>query len=105
MKKLKVDVTQEYFCNFYMGDSIEKNVAQYISVAVDNVRDAFLKGKTRPLSWRREQLDGIERFIKENEEDILDALYKDLGKPRIEAVCSEVIFRGVIKSFWGISLP
>lgn len=57
---------------------------------VDAVRAAFATGRTRPLDWRLEQLDGLKRFLRDNAESILAALQGDLGKPAFEAYASDV---------------
>ncbi|MBT8469935.1 MAG: aldehyde dehydrogenase family protein [Deltaproteobacteria bacterium] len=52
----------------------------------------FKTGSTRPLSWRFSQLDALEHFLIEREEDILAALHADLRKPAMEAFSSEIGF-------------
>ena len=58
---------------------------------VESLRQAFNSGRTRPLEWRREQLKGILRMLGERQSDLLDALRQDLGKPRLDALASEVL--------------
>ena len=50
----------------------------------------FDSGRTRPLRWRLAQLDGLTAFLRDNERDILDALFTDLGKPEFEGFASDV---------------
>jgi len=59
---------------------------------VERLRDRFDGGTTRPKSWRIQQLEGIERFCTEKQQDILDALHADLGKPELEAYGAELTF-------------
>lgn len=59
--------------------------------SVQSLREAFQSGRTRSLDWRLEQLDGILRFLKERQAEILEALRIDLGKPRFDALVSEVV--------------
>ena len=59
---------------------------------VASLRSAFASGRTRPLAWRRAQLDGLSRFLGEREGEIMDALAADLGKPRLEAYTAEIAF-------------
>ena len=47
---------------------------------VAELRAAFLRGLSRPLAWRREQLGGLEALIQENSAELYGALQKDLGK-------------------------
>jgi aldehyde dehydrogenase (NAD+) len=52
---------------------------------VARVRAAYRTGRTRPLEWRAEQLRGIERLVVDHEEELLEAMATDFGKPRLEA--------------------
>ena len=45
-------------------------------------------GLTRPLAWRREQLQRLSALVEEHESEVLDALAADLGKPPTEAFLS-----------------
>ncbi|WP_051019764.1 aldehyde dehydrogenase family protein [Mycobacterium paraintracellulare] len=54
------------------------------------MRRAFESGRTRPLEWRRLQLEGIERMCMEREADIAAALAKDLGRSAVEAWLGDV---------------
>jgi len=36
--------------------------------------------KTRPYTWRLEQLNALKRMIEENKEEIVNAVCLDLGK-------------------------
>ncbi len=65
---------------------------------VRRLREAFRSGRTRPLAWRRAQLEGLGRFLTTEEEPILAALQRDLGKPRYEAVTGELgVLRGELR--------
>lgn len=57
---------------------------------VDRLGSAFRSGITIPEQFRQTQLTKLMSMIKDNEERILDALHKDLAKPKFEAVMSEV---------------
>ncbi len=56
------------------------------------LRATFATGRTRDLSWRKEQLRALRRMLAECEEDLLGALRIDLGKPAIEAFLTELAF-------------
>ncbi|NBO54171.1 MAG: aldehyde dehydrogenase family protein, partial [Actinobacteria bacterium] len=45
-----------------------------IPAIVQRARDAFDSGRTRPLSWRRAQLDGMRKLLEDNSEQLLAAL-------------------------------
>ena len=49
------------------------------------LRSAFDAGRTRPLEWRRAQLEGILRLLDERGDELMKALQADLGKPEVEA--------------------
>ncbi|CAL8141231.1 unnamed protein product [Orchesella dallaii] len=57
---------------------------------VSSVRKAYNSGKTRPISFRVQQLKNMETMIRENSNEILDALAKDLRKPKLEATLYEL---------------
>jgi aldehyde dehydrogenase (NAD+) len=63
-----------------------------IREAVLGARSAFDRGVTRSLEWRLAQLDGLARFVKEREDDILAALASDVGKPKLEGYSTEVAY-------------
>jgi aldehyde dehydrogenase (NAD+) len=54
------------------------------------LRQGFDRGLTRPLSWRRDQLQAMRRMLVEREEEFLAALDADLGKPALEGWMTEL---------------
>nr|XP_004669119.1 aldehyde dehydrogenase family 3 member A2 isoform X1 [Jaculus jaculus] len=58
---------------------------------VQRLRQAFRSGRTRPLRFRRQQLEALRRMVQEREEDILGALARDLSKSELNAYSQEVI--------------
>jgi len=61
-----------------------------IAPTVARLRATFDAGKTRPLAWRRRQLEGLLRFAKENGDALVAALQADMGKPELEARAADV---------------
>jgi aldehyde dehydrogenase (NAD+) len=61
-----------------------------IVALVARLRASFTTGRTRPLSWRREQLGRLKALLVEREADLLEALRADLGKPPTEAWATDV---------------
>ncbi|AQA20587.1 aldehyde dehydrogenase family protein [Rhodococcus sp. MTM3W5.2] len=49
------------------------------------LRATYASGRTRPATWRIEQLRGIERLLDEREGEIAAALAEDLGRSAVEA--------------------
>src|SRR6266508_2771653 len=64
--------------------------AAQIPKLVEKLRDAFESGRTRPIEWRRRQLQRMKAMLEEREADFLDALAADLGKPRLEGWASDI---------------
>lgn len=55
------------------------------------LRQTFKSGRTRSLSWRKNQLKALLQLIHDKEEFIFDALYTDLGKHSVESYRDEVL--------------
>lgn len=62
----------------------------HIGESVRALRATFESGKTRPYAFRMQQLDALLRMLQVEEPAILEALHKDLGKPRMEGYAAEV---------------
>ena len=45
------------------------------------LRATFDSGRTRPLAWREAQLAGLRRMMEEGEDELVEALRADLGRP------------------------
>ena len=63
-----------------------------ISEKVEALREAFRRGKTRPLRWRMGQLKAMKAMLKEHESAFVDALKQDLGKSNFESQVGEIQF-------------
>ena len=61
-----------------------------IPETVARLRATFRTGRTRPLSWRREQLEAVERMLAERESDFAAALAQDLGRAPMDAWLSDL---------------
>ena len=61
-----------------------------ISSTVAAARRTYESGRTRPLAWRRAQLQGLIRMLTEREADFSAALARDLGKSRLEGYLTEL---------------
>jgi aldehyde dehydrogenase (NAD+) len=57
---------------------------------VSDLRHVFGSGRTRGLSWRLEQLRGIERLCNEREPEVVAALAEDLGRPALDAWLGDI---------------
>jgi aldehyde dehydrogenase (NAD+) len=47
---------------------------------LEAMRSRFESGETRPLKWRKAQLEQVYALITENSEQLCQAMAKDLGK-------------------------
>jgi aldehyde dehydrogenase (NAD+) len=58
--------------------------------AADRLRRTYDAGVTRPLAWRRSQLRAMVDMLTERQDQFLDALAADLGKPATEGWLTDV---------------
>jgi aldehyde dehydrogenase (NAD+) len=57
---------------------------------LDDLRAVFAGGRTRGISWRLDQLRGIERLCDEREREVAAALAEDLGRPPVDAWLGDI---------------
>lgn len=58
---------------------------------VFSLQKAYFKtGITKDISFRLEQLKRLKKVVKENEKDIIESIYKDLGKCEFEVFATEI---------------
>jgi aldehyde dehydrogenase (NAD+) len=53
-------------------------------------KDYFREGTTKGLEFRKKQLKKLKELLKENEQQIIDAVYKDFRKPAFETFGTEI---------------
>ncbi|XP_077175158.1 aldehyde dehydrogenase family 3 member B1-like [Paroedura picta] len=70
-------------------DSPSSGMNPYAAL-VDCLRATWLTGKTRPMEYRKTQLEALSQFLEENETDILHALNVDMRRPPFEGQLGEV---------------
>lgn len=61
-----------------------------IPTVVQRLRRTFGSGVTRPIEWRRTQLDRLAALARENRDVLVEALRNDFGKPAVEALLTDV---------------
>ncbi|VDK46194.1 unnamed protein product [Gongylonema pulchrum] len=59
---------------------------------VNDFRQAFNAGMMSSAANRRKQLEALRTMLIENEEEICEAVYKDLHRPKNETVSFETTF-------------
>ncbi|NKI34704.1 aldehyde dehydrogenase family protein [Wenzhouxiangella sp. XN79A] len=72
-----------------MADHEDNDLNHEYRALVERLRVAFDSGVTRPLDWRRGQLDAMKSMLEENEGVIAEALHADLRKPPQEVLLGE----------------
>ncbi|MEM9894007.1 MAG: aldehyde dehydrogenase family protein [Actinomycetota bacterium] len=70
------------------GDLTDVDVAG----TVERVRQAYDSGRTKPMAWREQQLDGLLRMLEAEEARFQAALAADLGKPAVEGFATDIGF-------------
>lgn len=63
-----------------------------IAGQVAALRAGYRSGITRPLAWRRSQLQAMVRMLEENEGELQAALATDLGKPVTEGYLTDIAY-------------
>jgi aldehyde dehydrogenase (NAD+) len=57
---------------------------------VGAVRSTFDSGRTRPIGWRRRQLEALLKMMTERETEFVEAIQADLGRPEAEAFGGDI---------------
>ncbi len=57
---------------------------------VEGVRATYKSGRTKPMEWRQEQLDGLLRMLEVEGGRFEEALALDLGKPAVEGFATDI---------------
>ena len=72
---------------------------------VNGLRKEFLTGRTRDMKFRRHQLERLLDLVTDNYDAIHEALMKDLRKPLLEALGSELGFiqRDIRHTLWHLN--
>jgi len=65
----------------------------------DRQKDYFHRDETKPLEWRLDQLDRMERMLLENQDAFCAALYDDFRKPPFEQRFEITVPSGVIRYY------
>eukprot|EP00257_Ricinus_communis_P006976 XP_002522917.2 aldehyde dehydrogenase family 3 member I1, chloroplastic [Ricinus communis] len=83
-----------YSCNATLSVMAEEEKKAFdeneAALLVKELRENFNCNKTKSYRWRVSQLESIKKMIEEKEKDISEALYKDLAKPELEALTTEI---------------
>ncbi|KAI6669556.1 hypothetical protein NL676_004441 [Syzygium grande] len=69
---------------------LENEVVEEMERELEEMRECYRSGRTREASWRKSQLNGLLKLLREREEEIFRALHQDLGKHPVEAYRDEI---------------
>ena len=61
-----------------------------VPALVDRLRATYRTRRTRPLEWRLQQLEALERMLTEREADFVAAIQADLGRNATDAWLADV---------------
>lgn len=77
-----------------MTDDVTDDISPLYSTAeqIDQLRESFDQGITRPVDWRRDQLGALLGLLRTHADELIDALADDMGKPRVEAHFTDIGF-------------
>jgi len=73
------------------ADVVEATGTSHAADEMRRLRRTFATGRTGSLEWRRQQLEGIERFCEEREAEIAEAIALDLGRGAFDAWFGEIV--------------
>lgn len=77
--------------NQNINPTMNNNIGMEVEETVRELGQYFKTGKTKSVSWRKNQLQALLDLVHENEDAISKALNQDLGKHPVEAYRDEVI--------------
>ncbi|KAK2831331.1 hypothetical protein Q7C36_016417 [Tachysurus vachellii] len=81
-------VSEEVVCD---SGAQEYNKMSREQLVVQQARKAFQTGRSKPLDYRIQQLKNLQRFITEKQNDITEALKKDLCKSKNGTLLYEIL--------------
>lgn len=69
------------------------DIGREVEGTVRELRQYFKTGRTRSVTWRKNQLKALLKLVHDKEDAIYKALHQDLGKHPVEAYRDEVIIK------------
>lgn len=96
MNSIYIEDSVRFFCNLLsvirvIGILLEEMELQSRNLA--ELKQTFRNGRTRGVGWRKAQLRALLKLLEEKEDEIFEALRKDLGKHPVESYRDEVSFQ------------
>ncbi len=68
------------------------STTEHAAETVTRLRATFDTGRTKPLAWRKQQLQALRRLLTEQQDVFAEALHTDLGKSATESHVMEIGF-------------
>ncbi|GAV42376.1 aldehyde dehydrogenase family protein [Streptomyces acidiscabies] len=72
--------------------SLDTRTTLDAAATVSRLNATFATGRTRPASWRKEQLRALRALLIDRQTELSDALHADLGKSPLESYLTELGF-------------
>jgi len=73
-----------------VATSLTSNTADAYGELIAGLRSTFDSGRTRPLAWRKKQIQGLLDMLRNHEGEFIAALKEDLGRPVVEAFAADI---------------
>ncbi|MBS0515522.1 MAG: aldehyde dehydrogenase family protein [Proteobacteria bacterium] len=74
-------------------------MANRFQLLFDAQREHFLGDATKSYEWRIDQLDRMERMLRDHQDEFCAGLYRDFGKPPFEQLFEMTVPSGVIRYY------
>ena len=81
-----------------MNDKNNNNKYELIE-RINSLKEKVFSGNTTSYEWRIEQIKRIELLLEENKSRIINALFSDLGKSKVEALSEILLVKEEINLF------
>ncbi|KAH9717148.1 Aldehyde dehydrogenase family 3 member I1 [Citrus sinensis] len=93
MRNPSVRAFQDFSCSATMAaeeKQMQKFDVEKAASLMKELRNNYNSRKTKSYEWRMSQIQSIANMIEEKEEEIIEAIHKDLSKPPFETFISEI---------------
>ncbi|XP_076763207.1 aldehyde dehydrogenase type III isoform X2 [Xylocopa sonorina] len=89
-EECRIDLQSELSDNIDSTQTNGKMMTDYASL-LEQARNTFLSGKTRPLEWRIKQLKQIQLMLNECQQEIVSAFASDLHRSKFETIALDTV--------------
>jgi len=64
-----------------------------LNISIENLKNTVTSGKTASFQWRINQINKINKLLDENRSEIINKLFLDLGKSKVEALAEILLVK------------